>query len=191
MEIQSEQQPISKIKDEEKYKCGICEITFDAESSLANHFKTGHKKCNICGKSCPGSDLTRHKKLAHEKGQEVKDEVHGQIRKYKCNLCDNSFKRADHLKNHRETVHSNDRPYQCNLCQKSFKCDVLAKHKAEVHDKLKPHKCEKCEKMFARADSLKKHFERVHEKLKPYQCQECVKRPLSKIIWFEAITTNS
>ncbi|KAJ8959642.1 hypothetical protein NQ318_021829, partial [Aromia moschata] len=49
-------------------------------------------------------------------------------RKFKCDLCPSSFKRASHLSRH-QLVHTGERPFACNQCDKAF----------SRHDKLKHH----------------------------------------------------
>ena len=113
MEIQSNQ-AVSQIKDEEKFKCGICEITSDTESLLANHFKTAHRKCNICDRLFARKNLAKHKKDVHE---------------------------LEHQKINEEKLNSNPKDLQCNLCEQNFTFhSSLAGHIASVHNRLKPHK---------------------------------------------------
>ncbi|XP_072393910.1 uncharacterized protein [Diabrotica undecimpunctata] len=49
-------------------------------------------------------------------------------RKFKCDLCTSSFKRASHLNRH-QLVHTGERPFACEHCDKAF----------SRHDKLKNH----------------------------------------------------
>ncbi|KAF7641016.1 hypothetical protein LDENG_00000030, partial [Lucifuga dentata] len=40
-------------------------------------------------------------------------------RPHRCQQCDKTFTRADHLRSHRR-VHTGERPYGCHTCGKTF-----------------------------------------------------------------------
>ncbi|XP_060521976.1 zinc finger and BTB domain-containing protein 24-like [Cylas formicarius] len=60
-------------------------------------------------------------------------------RKYKCELCPSSFKRASHLTRH-QLVHTGERPYPCTLCDKAFsRPDKLKQHVRKAHEMIDPY----------------------------------------------------
>ena len=66
------------------------------------------------------------------------------LKTFKCDSCDKSFSRHDHLKRHTATVHEGLRNYGCAFCEKSYsRPDHLKNHVSTVHfDKLPPPKTE-------------------------------------------------
>ena len=94
------------------------------------------------------------------------------IKKYKCNKCDNSFKRKNQLLEHIRYVHfeydhrhNEDNSTECEKCDKTFaNVANLDRHIKTVHQKLaNSFKCETCEKTFCDKRTLKKHKTRVHK----------------------------
>ena len=104
----------------------------------------GRYKCDSCGNTLVDLDvLKRHTIFVHEKQKD-----------HKCNYCQKSFSKADHLKNHIEAIHNDNRTkdYNCKSCSKSFYSSAnLKQHNKEVHEDNKIHKCHICEKKFSRA----------------------------------------
>ncbi|CDO96562.1 unnamed protein product [Kluyveromyces dobzhanskii CBS 2104] len=53
---------------------------------------------------------------------------------FKCDQCNKTFRRSEHLKRHVRSVHSTERPFHCQFCDKKFsRSDNLSQH-------LKTHK---------------------------------------------------
>ncbi|XP_044742969.1 zinc finger protein 236 [Chrysoperla carnea] len=89
---------------------------------------------------------------------------------YMCDTCDKTFKRKEHLMQHRK-LHSGERPFVCDKCQKSFsRKEHLIRHSVS-HTGEKCFECDQCHKSFSRKDNLHKH-RRTHL---PYICDICNK----------------
>ncbi|ODQ79576.1 hypothetical protein BABINDRAFT_183561 [Babjeviella inositovora NRRL Y-12698] len=48
------------------------------------------------------------------------DEDESKHRKYKCKVCDGSFRRRENLKRHFISMHTAEKPYVCKVCNKRF-----------------------------------------------------------------------
>ena len=60
---------------------------------------------------------------------------------------------------HQET----ERKFKCNLCEKSFKHKhILEGHIALIHEGKKKYDCASCNEVFDRIGTLRDHFETVH-----------------------------
>eukprot|EP01083_Nonionella_stella_P130949 397560_1 len=92
-----------------KFQCDDCPEYFPVSSMLLLH-KRSHKKnlCKICGKYF--KRLTRHMV------------VHTDVRPFKCDVCDKTFKSRGCLTTHK---HTHNKPFKCNMCPRAFVSDVL------------------------------------------------------------------
>ncbi|XP_057665007.1 zinc finger and BTB domain-containing protein 14-like isoform X1 [Diorhabda carinulata] len=89
---------------------------------------------NTPGQSDPKPDIENSKEESNYTDQDgLDDQEHTSAwarkeRKFKCDICPSSFKRASHLNRH-QLVHTGERPFACDQCDKAF----------SRHDKLKHH----------------------------------------------------
>merc|ERR1711874_410572 len=99
---------------------------------------------------------------------EPKVELEATIR----NSPDKQSQNTDQIGN----VHQNYKPFKCNYCEDSFRRkDYLKKHVDGIHEKSKPSKCSDCEGSFSRKEDLKRHVNRVHLKIKALKKASCTK----------------
>jgi len=99
--------------------------------------------------------------------------VQGNVRPYKCNVCEKSFEHSGKLHRHMR-IHTGERPHECNVCGKTFiQSGQLVIH-MRVHTGDRPYACNHCEKAFTCSKQLKVHM-RTHTKEKPYKCEICGK----------------
>ena len=81
---------------------------------------------------------------------------------YKCNLCDFTALRSDHIKRHK-VVH---KPYKCDVCEYSTtRSDYHRTHKL-IHSGDKPYKCDACDYRTTTSGHLNRH-RRIHTGEKP------------------------
>ena len=107
---------------------------------------------------------------------------------YKCDICDKTFARVQHLQKHRK-IHDRGlmKKLICQICDRSFnenRKDVFREH-LRVHERRnelwnnKNHQCKFCNKEFFRISHLKNHTKKEHQnelqKTKSLKCDICEK----------------
>eukprot|EP00092_Neocalanus_flemingeri_P022137 GFUD01024013.1.p1 GENE.GFUD01024013.1~~GFUD01024013.1.p1 ORF type:complete len:697 (-),score=90.84 GFUD01024013.1:60-2150(-) len=110
--------------------------------------------CEYCGKSYfKKKNRNQHVKLVHE-----------QEKKFICSVCDFAFPKKSYLVVH-ERTHSGEKPHQCEICPNSFaRADALKYHQIHVHGIDVTFKCDECPKIFHRKDQLTAHV-KTHSEL--------------------------
>lgn len=99
----------SKHKDNGRYKCNACNITFMKVGCFLKHYESSvHAtgKCFICSKVV--------------KNMELHMRIHTNTRPFKCTFCSKSFTQTSHLNAHAVT-HSKQKPFQCDQCPKLYR----------------------------------------------------------------------
>uniref|UniRef100_A0A8C1E1C7 Zinc finger protein 236 n=1 Tax=Cyprinus carpio carpio TaxID=630221 RepID=A0A8C1E1C7_CYPCA len=103
--------------------------------------------------------------------QDFQDEDEINKRVYQCSMCDKSFKKSSHLKQHVRS-HTGEKPYCCNLCGRSFVSAGVLKSHLNTHTGLKAYKCNICDTCFTTNGSLNRHMI-IHLNTKPFKCTVC------------------
>lgn len=84
--------------------------------------KGGHQCHATCQNTKP-SGLVRHQ-----------EDVHLDIRRFKCTLCPETFKQAGHLNNHLNTQHTRANKFPCSYCEKKYTDPAaLSRHEKAKH----------------------------------------------------------
>ena len=175
-----------KRKPDVKYKCDICGRSYKMHISLIKHKLQDHR-----GKRVLENEPLKLNEM-HEKTQtrDLKKEISDL--KYKCDICEKSFKLKNSLMRHNLQYHSGKRVYHCKICKKSFTDnDDLDKHIKE-HDgisldivdngnntislqrhgeKIKPYQCDVCKKWYPGKEHLQKH-KKLHQRV-ALNCPQC------------------
>lgn len=69
-----------------------------------------------------------------------------QVKQYKCEQCDKSFKRKSELSRHKK-IHSDERPFVCETCGVSYKRQThLTRHEKNAHKITKSLKAQQLQK---------------------------------------------
>ena len=110
------------------------------------------------------------------------------LSQYTCDICNKSFSKLGHLKNHMLNHYENgftkviyhkkhmmfhgDKRHICDTCGKAFTfLGDLRNHK-RIHTGEKPYKCDFCKRKFRIAGMLSVHL-RTHTGERPYRCESC------------------
>ncbi|XP_051721614.1 zinc finger protein 236-like isoform X1 [Ctenopharyngodon idella] len=103
--------------------------------------------------------------------QDFQDEDEINKRVYQCSMCEKSFKKSSHLKQHVRS-HTGEKPYRCNLCGRSFVSAGVLKSHLNTHTGVKAYKCNVCDACFTTNGSLNRHMI-IHLNTKPFKCNVC------------------
>jgi uncharacterized Zn-finger protein len=146
------------------FVCVVCERRFAHKAFLERH-RTAHTFAKPIACNFEGCD-----KMFSRNGQMLMHNrtVHGNVRKYRCAHCDNTFTNSESLTRHRR-MHTGERPYACTECEMRFtQKGNLQVHFRAKHTLERPYACDvdACEKKFARNDHMLNHKREVHEKVR-------------------------
>ena len=148
------------------YSCEICKQVFDTKYHVNRHMMLSHEGadpfvCEVCSKVfAQKCDLTRHMN------------IHLNVKKHFCKVCNKSFKRADYLAKHEKEFCSVFRPHKCEKCGRCYATEEeLMEHKV-THEIRLAYKCDKCDDSFQEEADLLEHKPQ-HKGDKPQDCPLC------------------
>lgn len=102
-----------------KYKCNVCDKSFDRRYTLSRHMKRDHLEerdfqCETCSYKCFTKNELRVHMIKHN-GERI----------FECSVCKKSYARKKTLKEHMR-IHNNDRRFACAVCGQAFvqKCSL-------------------------------------------------------------------
>lgn len=100
-----------------------------------------------------------------------KETVHCAERQYACDQCGNSYKRSSHLKRHVQNAHSAQNLI-CPIdnCGKVFNGPEQLRKHVRRHETKGSHPCELCGKAFSKKRQLESHLSKIHG---PFVCGKC------------------
>ncbi|XP_013403911.1 zinc finger protein 236 isoform X2 [Lingula anatina] len=97
-------------------------------------------------------------------------------RPFLCQICNKTFKRLPHLKEHMQSHLGQNRarptPYQCEQCGKSFNKPSQLERHVRIHTGERPFQCDLCPKAFNQKNALQMHLKK-HSGEKPHTCSYC------------------
>ena len=93
------------------------------------------------------------------------------VKKFQCEMCDQSFDSGKERAHHRRIVHCNMKEFKCRLCDKSYSSlKLLQAHQSREHDTT-VHECDTCGKILKNRAQLLRHKKFEHDKKFP--CDQC------------------
>ncbi|XP_065075239.1 zinc finger protein 558-like [Ochlerotatus camptorhynchus] len=148
---------ISHVVGRSVLSCYICNKTFPSVQELkyheSMHSNTNSLKCNFCLQTFTCSRTLKFHMDQHKMKNTLPDG------RFKCDLCDATFKLYGNLIIHRRS-HTGERPYACNICGRAFSTSSNMKtHMNVVHSQDRPYKCNHCHKSFNSEVRLRSHVE--------------------------------
>jgi len=100
--------------------------------------------------------------------------MHDGVKKYKCNLCNDTFLQITALKYHQNRDHLAEPPFKCNNCSRRFASKSnLKQHQISHSPGSRPYRCENCSRTFSQRSNLLAHF-LIHNNYRPYKCKYCI-----------------
>jgi len=142
-----------------KYECQECKENFTTQQTLTRHIQRIHEgipddkkfSCEQCGVlHATAFRLKMHIKTKHDK-----------VYDYKCEHCNKSFGRKNHLVQHIENVHEKIKE-ACPYCGKLYDKQGLKRH-IKDHEGQRYHTCHICSNSFKRREHLKNHLQTIHK----------------------------
>ena len=89
--------------------------------------------------------------------------AHSDVRKFRCHICDKSFKRKWNYILHMKSVHSDVKNFQCHVCGRRFNRDSSCNRHVETHFGIKNFKCTVCDRSFLRYEHARRHEENCRQ----------------------------
>ncbi|XP_056142203.1 zinc finger protein 574-like [Lampris incognitus] len=134
------------------------DLTGTASTGVANK---GLFTCRSCTKSFPSKlQLVHHRRKSHV-----------MERSFQCNICNKSFKKQIHVRNHLRT-HTGERPFQCSDCGKTFSSLANLMRHNLIHSGLRPYHCDVCHRAFSQSSNLRQHS-LLHSNSTKLHCPDC------------------
>ena len=148
------------------FSCEKCTKSYKRRSNLKRHEKncSGENRSfrwnwmTSMFKQFSSNDSSHHSALEEQKEEKP----------FKCNVCQRTFKRIEHLDRHKK-IHTCEKSFVCKICQKAFaRSDHLKRHEKNCSGEnrsfrwnwmthTQPFMCDICCGRFTRKDQLLKH----------------------------------
>lgn len=136
------------------YTCKYCNKQFQHPRIYQNHTRTHVDSrpiiCYVCGVTVHYSGLRKHLL------------IHSDVKKYKCEICQRTFREKATLVIHTRT-HTGEKPYKCDTCGKGFKDPSTRRVHFRSHSGENPYCCHFCGRRTKQASNLRSHYRYFHK----------------------------
>ena len=175
------------------FVCEHCPYKTSRSDELKKHCNVMHIKlnsyqCKLCEyRTYWKDDIKKHETRMHTNTLEILSD--DQKRKYKCNICDKSYKSQGNLTDHIKHAHLETKQYSCDACPyRSYNRTIVMQHKKIMHYKIKPYKCDQCQFSTSSNKKIRCHIKMVHHGIGKalVEAEESVKTNLTA--WRDACT---
>lgn len=149
--------------------CRYCKLTFNNRNTLKQHMNEQHANdeqpytCEVCWKVM--SSWVRFE--LHQRFHKTKWRNMDRERKYKCQLCDNSYKIKSRLDMHMEKYHKDGKE---GFIKKQYH---IASAERKWSEGPRNHECYICRKTFTKNAHRMRHIYEDHAEFKRVDCQLC------------------
>lgn len=92
------------------------------------------------------------------------EDADGGTVRYKCTICQKSFKSRNNCKYHLFCDKSRSKPFKCNQCDKQFITLAHMNYHQSTHNLEKRFQCTQCQKVYSGEIALKKHLKKHQSK---------------------------
>ena len=179
-----EDNDVDAIPDNDVNPCGRCGKNFTSRAQLNRHLGEVHEdegarklQCKVCDKY-----------LGSKENMVIHRNMHMDIKPFKCNFCERSYRSPGNMKTHRKEAHAEEwkaeqakrGPKNSSPCPKcGLRFPFLSefyKHLAEIHQDMasKELQCTTCDKWLSNKLKLQSHM-RTHTGERPFVCDFCPK----------------
>lgn len=155
------------------YVCEVCGKSFIKKSYLDDHREAHGTEKNYTCRYCNKSFKRRTVLVKHKR-------IHTNPRQCVCETCGKRFNDNGTLKTHRLLLHIKDRKYKCDICSQSFALkptlDKHIKRHSKRENDIKDFACDECGMKYRDKSSLNRHVLSKHSGINSkVQCEECGK----------------
>ena len=92
---------------------------------------------------------------------------------FTCEICRKGYSTINSKERHIRIVHGEVKKFECNVCGKTFGLKYELRSHIETNRKAKHQKCKFCTKKFSTFGRLSKHITKIHKSHRKYKCDSC------------------
>ena len=130
-----------------------CGKSFVSSQTLCSH----EQSCKTCGNKVKYRCGKCNKLFSTVYFLKLHEMVHSDVKRFKCGVCDQTFKRRSDCNRHVKEIHYGARNFKCHICDQCFSRKSSCSRHVEGHLGIRNYKCVKCDKSFRRYNHARRH----------------------------------